>query len=383
MRTCKILITILTCLSVACVEKTAETDSVFPPKPIEIAFNKNAVHHLFPVIKRSSIGIVYGRRWSIGNIKGKNICLDNFPAKEYGIPTSRALIQHNEDFLYIRSPKSIDLLDWKKKKLKTDFMDLSKGLGIGIDKAKIVDEKKGFALSLFRYDDEEMHFHYQFVLDDIFNKKRLKELPIPPHLSPLAAFFTPSYIFYYYRTVDSISPWMALDNNLDTISHPLVSLLNSSFMDSLFFIEHEAMLVSEEQQHALILAKNRQTRQEAMYLAQWHDKPEIHKIPFDTAIIAGERSLLSDCSLNTMSPSGKWCFFKVDGYRQGIPDGYFLIYLDPAISTGSSQPISLNDIDNIEYASWMTSPEGLVLYGKGKFLYYDLSIFDQHSFTGG
>jgi hypothetical protein len=385
MRTIAILTALLSGFFVLCAEKPAGSSSRFPPEPVEIIFGNKAVHHIFPVVRRNSIGIVYGRRWAIGTIKWSRIWLDNFPQNKYGIPTSRALRQCSENFLYVRSPKSIDCLDWNKKKMIFDFMDESRSMqyAIGIVKSKITDYNKVTALSLFYYEGEDGNPHYQFVLDDIFNKKRLKELPIPPHLSPLAAFFTPSYIFYYYRTVDSISPWMALDNNLDTISHPLASLLNSSFMDSLFFIGHEAMLVSEEQQHALIPAKNRQTRQEALYLAQWRDKPGIHKIPFDTAIIAGERSLLSDCSLNIMSPSGKWCFFKVDGYRQGIPDGYFLIYLDPAISAGSSQPIRLNDIENIEYASWMTSPEGLVLYGKGKFLYYDLSIFDQHSFTGG
>jgi hypothetical protein len=383
MRSYKIVVIIAACFLAACSQKTPNPAVGFPQKPVEIVFAKDAIHHLFPVIKDKSIGIVYGHRWSIGTIRGYHIKLDNFPEKYINFTTAKAIPQSDNNRIYIKTNRSIYTLDWKSKKITSNFEDNTRGIKIYIEKSKKVKSDDRLIISLFEYFDEDGNPHYQFVLDDIFNKKRLKELPIPPHLSPLAVFFTPSYIFYYYRTVDSISPWMALDNNLDTISHPLVSLLNSSFMDSFFFIGHENMLVSEEQQHALILAKNRQTKQEAMYLAQWHDKSEIHKIPFDTAIIAGERSLLSDCSLNTMSPSGKWCFFKVDGYRQGIPDGYFLIYLDPAISTGASQPIRLNDIDNIEYASWMTNPEGLVLYGKGKFLYYDLSKVDAGSFFGG
>ncbi|MBN1127530.1 MAG: hypothetical protein JXA71_00985 [Chitinispirillaceae bacterium] len=380
MRTDTVITAVLLCMLAACSQKPKEEAKEFSLEPVVVGFEKGPVHHLFPVVRSNSIGLVYGRQWAIGTFDGHRIQLEIFPQKEFSSPLSKALPQAIPDKLFIKGGKGFFYLDWKKKKTTADFIDKSKGLGVGIDKAKVINEKNGLILSIFRYDNESMLFHHQFVIDDIFNKQRLKELPIPPHLSPLAAYFTPSYVFYHYRTVDFSSPWMALDNNLDTVSHPLVDLLNGAVADSILLVRHDNMLVSEERKYALIFSKNPKAKRETIYLAEWHDTPCIREVAFDTAIIAGDKNLVTGCDLNTMSPSGKWCFFTVDGYRAWIQDSYFLIYCDPEQPEGCSRPMPLAIQDDIEYASWMTDPEGLVLFGKGRFLYYDLSRFDPHSY---
>jgi hypothetical protein len=75
-----------------------------------------------------------------------------------------------------------------------------------------------------------------------------------------------------------------------------------------------------------------------------------------------------------MSPSGKWAYFAIDGGDR-LPDTHYLIYLDPALPSGFLPPFKLLIEGEVDVASWMTTPEGLVLYKGNELLYYDLSKF--------
>jgi hypothetical protein len=346
--------------------------SVFPPKPIEIPFAKDFIFHLFPVVREHSIGIVYGERWAIVKIINDKIHFDDFPENEFSISSAWALPQKDEEFLFVRTPKSVDLLNWKHKRHAGYFMDISKSISIGIQISKVLDYVNGLVLSKFNYYDKQHESHYFFVIDDIVNKKRLKDFPIPEDYAiEFPVYFTPSYIIYRhnYKT-----PWRALDNDLNPTTHPLVDLLNKDQSNSVFSVLNDNMLVSEEFKHAFIVSYNQVVKKDMLYLASWYGDPKIVPIVWDTTGL-GPRRLLTMPMRNTMSPSGKWVYFATKG-EWGVPATHYIIYLDPKLPNGYLPPFKLDIEGDVTCASWMTTPEGLVLYMSSKLLYFDLSHFD-------
>jgi hypothetical protein len=355
-----------------CKEKKMVDYSVFPPKPIEIPFTKDLIIHMFPVVREYSIGLVYGERWAIAKISNSDIHLDNFPEDEYSIPLGKALPQKDEEFLFISGPKSVDLLNWKYKRHAGNFMDISKSIGIGIKRSKVLEYKNGIVLSEFYYDDDRMDFHFSFVIDDVIHKKRLKDFAIPNDFTnEFPVYFTPSYIIFRYNYK---TPWRALDNDLNPTTHPLVDLLNKDQSNSVFAVLNDNMLVSEELKHAFIVSYNQVVKKDMLYLASWYGDPKVVPIAWDTAGL-GKRRLLTTPMRNTMSPSGKWAYFATKG-EWGLPATHYIIYLDPALPNGYLPPFKLGIEGDVTCASWMTKPEGLVLYMNSKLLYFDLSHFD-------
>jgi hypothetical protein len=66
---------------------------------------------------------------------------------------------------------------------------------------------------------------YFFVIDDIINKKRLKEIPLINPERDFSLFFTPSFVFFHCNEQE---PWMVLDNNLQETTHPFIDLLKKN-----------------------------------------------------------------------------------------------------------------------------------------------------------
>jgi len=345
--------------------------------PLAIPFTYNTINHLFPVVRERSVGIVYGETWAIGTINENKIKVDVFPEEKFSIPTAKAIAQHNNETLYVKGDKSVFILNWKDKELSASFSDISKSISVGLDISKVIDRQNGIVLSLYNYDDEEMNSHYSFVIDDIANKKRLKEYSLPGFDQGMPAYFTPSFIVF---RPDWNSRWKVLDNSLNETSYPLVDLLNRDLSDSVIAICNDNMFISEEEKHALIITYSKAFNKDMLYLARWYDDPEIIPIPIDSAATAGERRLIKSPNCNTMSPSGKWVYFATNG-GEHLEDTHYLVYLDPTLPNGFLPPFKLGIEGNVEQASWMTTPEGLVLYKDDSLLYFDLSNFKPQDYA--
>jgi hypothetical protein len=363
-------------LPLACKEQKMTDNSIFPPSPIMIPFMKGHITHIFPVLKENCIGLVCGEQWAIATIKNDDISLDIFPEKEYSIPVSRALPQKNPGFLYTRNTKGIDLLDLISKKEVASFIDVSKSIVINVPKSKIVDYEHSIAISVFEYFDSDRNDIYQFVKDDILNKKRLKEVPITDQADQFPVYFTPSYTIY--RKNWKVK-WCALDNDLNETKHPLIDLLNKDLTDSVFAVVNDNMFISEEQKHALILTYSKAVDKDMLYLATWYGEPKVIPIPVDSSMIASGRRLVKSPNCNMISPSGKWVYFATEGGDR-MDDTHYLIYLDPSLPNGYLPPFKLPIDGEIDVASWMTTPEGLVLYKDNNLLYFDLSKFNVKEF---
>jgi hypothetical protein len=357
----------------SCKEKNKMEDfSIFPPTSIVIPFHKDEIVHLFPVLRMNSIGLVYDEQWAIATINGENIHLERFPEGEFNSSSAKGLIQKDPELLYVRGNRILFLLNWRQKKVSADFYDISKSVGIGLGVSKIVDYEKGIALSVFNYDGKDQSIHFSFVLDDILNKKRLKEVPISDdYARQFPVYFTPSFVFYRlnYKT-----PWIALDNDINSVKHPLVDLLNKDPSDSVFAVLHDNMLISEELKHAFIASYSQAAQKDMLFLATWYGDPKVQPIVMDTSAI-GPRRLVLESGGNTMSPSGKWVYFSATSEGK-LPNTHFIVYLDTALPNGYLPPFKLGIEGKVTCAGWMTNPEGLVLYMDAKLWYYDLSHFD-------
>jgi hypothetical protein len=166
-----------------------------------------------------------------------------------------------------------------------------------------------------------------------------------------------------------------LDNELNQTKYPLVDLLNKDTSDSVFAVLDDNMYISEELRHAFIISYSKAVKKDMLFLARWYADPEVIPIPIDSTATSGGQRLLKTPNNNTLSPSGKWVYFAADGgnYHK---DTHYLIYLDPKLPTGFLPPFKLDLEGNVDQASWITAPEGLVLYFNEQLLCFDLSHFD-------
>lgn len=355
-----------------------EDYSMFPPIPVVIPFHKDEIVHLFPVLRMNSVGLVYDEQWAIATLKGDDIHLDKFPEGEFNSSTAKGLLQKDPELLYVRGNRILFLLDWRQKRAIADFYDISKSVGIGLEVSKIIDYEKGIALSVFSYDGKDQSIHYSFVIDDIPNKKRHKEVPISDSYDrQFPVYFTPSYVFY---RLNYHTPWIALDNDLNAVKHPLIDLLNKDPSDSVFAVVHDNMLVSEELKHAFIVSYSKVANKDLPFLATWDGDPKVQPIIMASSEI-GPRRLVTESERNTMSPSGKWVYFSATSDGK-LPNTHYLVYLDPKLANGYLPPFKLGIEGKVTCAGWMTNPEGLVLYIDAKLWYFDLSHFDAGKFGG-
>jgi hypothetical protein len=189
---------------------------------------------------------------------------------------------------------------------------------------------------------------------------------------PIPVFFTPSATIYCENWE---SPWKAIDNDLNEISYPLAKILTEN--SKLVFPSTNSVLISDNFKQAIILATNRITEQQSLFLASWYHDPVLSPIPLASSAFQGRHPVAEK---STLSPSGKWAYFKADGDNPSIPTGNFLIYLDPALPSGYLPPFYLGFDGEIEAATWMTNPEGLVVFIDGRLFYWDLSQFKAEDF---
>jgi hypothetical protein len=345
--------------------------------PVAVSFYKGEINHLFPVIQKNSIGIVFGEEIAIAKIKRDELDLDVFPENDdYSALNAHSIGQLGEDTLFLKGNRYYFMLDFNSKKVIRNFCDQSKSIDVNLETSKIINFPKGIALSLFYYsrdDVSDMVAHYFFVIDDIINKKRLKEIPLPYFVSPLPVYFTPSCVFYRIRTAQMSEPWRVLDNNLDTIGHPLCTLLNESAF--IFSVAADRMEISENFKHALIVAHNKPLKKDMLFLATWYGDLKVQPIIIDSTLL-GERRLVSFTQNNTMSPSGHWVYFCAQAGKNLEEDSHFLIYLDPRLPNGYLPPIRLGYEGRVTCSGWVKDPEQLVLYVNNQLLFYNLSQFN-------
>jgi hypothetical protein len=215
---------------------------------------------------------------------------------------------------------------------------------------------------------------FSLVIEDLAKKKRLKSIPVcsisgqykkqdrgflssPPDLA-----FGDTFTIYREQAG---YPWLAVNNGLDPIDHPLQKILNDSpqyFKDSPF-----TFFISAAAKQALVITRPPALKKNQLILIQWDKAPAIIPVPESAT-----DGLLPNDYRFTLSPSGRWAYFPCG---ENAENAQYVMYLDPALPTGFLGPFYLGFSALIERATWVTNPEGLLLLCKGKLYYWDLSQF--------
>jgi hypothetical protein len=340
----------------------------FPTKPIAIPFQKT-ISNAFPVLSQQSIGLEIDEQMAIGLLSDNKVKLNKFPIDKFKGGAAVYLPQLRENQLFVHQNRGICILNLEKKTV-IDYIAEYPTMDACFKYVSVADYDKKMALTLFQFfdlDPTALKPNYAFTIEDIGNGKRIKEFQLekPSTLIPVL-FTSKSAIFRENHQ----APWKVLDANLSESSHPFANILNNNI--KLTLPESKEAYISDVLKQAFIITTNIPTGKNMLFLASWHHDPTLFPIPLTGPQFQG-RSPTANKS--TLSPSGKWAYFKADGDNPSIATGNFLIYLDPALPTGYLPPFYLGFDGEIQAVTWMTNPEGLVIFIDNRLFYWDLSHF--------
>jgi hypothetical protein len=389
----------LTFIAVACLSCTVGTQGVkkmekeiWPVNPVEINF-KDRIISIFPVVLNNSFGMVAGKpdheTLRIGIISGKKIEENVFPRDAFEVADETGTCFGGDcREMYMSSRRILSVVDWTSKKLIIDYWGVGKVLQNTYQKTKLINEESKKVITVFSpfYNQdysEILNGSSSLTIDDLKNKKRIKAIPISSESGdfkindksdfgrdPLVS-FGPSYVIYRenheYR-------WLAVNNDLEYIEHPLKDTLNE--YKEYFGTDFVSMEISPDQPCAIAIGQREIGRSHFVAIIQWNKAPAI--MPVGLSLQQGE-----DIEYNSLllSPSGRWVYFNTTGGPVG--SRHFLLYIDLSLPGGCLPPFELNVERYDNKATWITKPEGFVMQAGDKMLYWDLSKFDARSFIGG
>jgi hypothetical protein len=220
------------------------------------------------------------------------------------------------------------------------------------------------------------------TLEDLVNKKRIKAIPIcseskayltekrsdfrtPPNVS-----FGSNYIIF--REGEKYK-WLCVNNSLEYIKHPLCDTLNAYNED--FGSPYVSLEISPTEPYAVAICQKAHGNNFPAVI-QWNKAPAVMPV----AVTLGKEQYIENSSLQ-LSPSGRWAYFYITGYPGAR---HYLLYIDTSLPGGCLPPfdlqVKIGEDDDFAKATWMTSPEGLVMKVGGKLMYWDLSKFNANDF---
>jgi hypothetical protein len=368
--------------------KKAVDTSKFPFNPVVIKTD-GYVTSLFPVPHEKSIGMISGKpdneTLRIGLLQNQDIKYEEMPRSIFKAVDEIGTCFDGCDKMYMHQQKILSIVNWKNKKLETEYLGVGNVLENEYLHTWLINNDKKKVLTVFcpNYDSSYrsiINLSWSFTIENLADKKREKSIPInissnrynqPDFIAqePDVFFLNSSVIYRESEKYD----WHAIDIQLNPINHPLSTFLN----------DHQEltrppfnMCVDGKNKRGVIIANNPLLKKTGITIIDWSKEPAMAPVIFPTGSKA-----VPDNSHMTMSPSGKWVFFTATippHSREG-----FLLYIDPALPSGYFQPLSMNLLkEDVRKVSWITNPEGLMVYTGEKFLYWDLSAFDPSALTG-
>jgi hypothetical protein len=357
----------------------------WPVNPIEINF-KDRIISIFPVLLNHSFGMVAGKpdheSLRIGMIAGNKVKENVVPRGAFEVADETGTcIGENCTEMYMSSRRILSVVDWASKKLVIDYWGVGDVLQNTYLKTKIIsgDEKKVLTIMVPFYNstyDTAVNGTASLTIDDLIQKKRVKSIPISTEsgkykeidrtlfgTDPTFA-FGPTYVIYResyeYR-------WLAVNNDLDYIEHPLKDTLNE--YKEYFGTDLVSMEISPDQPCAIAICQREIGKSHFVAIIQWNKAPAV--MPVGLSLHKDE-----DIEYNSLilSPSGRWAYFNTSGGPVG--SRHFLLYIDLSLPGGCLPPFELNVEGFDNKATWITKPEGFVMQVGDKMLYWDLSKFD-------
>ncbi|MBN1757522.1 MAG: hypothetical protein JW863_04355 [Chitinispirillaceae bacterium] len=356
---------------------------------------KNTVWSVYPLPEENRFGMIAGKKEddatvSIVTIKKDRLDIDEIPRSAFEPASERGEKAINSSSLFLLGNRIITILDIRGKKEVCSYWGVGNVLNNYYEKSKVVDFERQLILTLFRpqYDDsfkQVINNSYVLTIENLKDSARVKQIPVATLSgdyktstkgdlpSPPQLFFGST--FTVYRESPSYD-WLCVDNNLEPIEHPLCTILNDDkalFFSETFFL-FDMAICEPKKIAALIYRKERTAR---ILLIAWDREQPVIPVPIEfkppVAPVFNHFSL---------SPSGTWLYFEGETGVHDEYSGSYLVYLDPTLPNIAFPPIKIDLAQSAEHLTWMTVPEGLIVYTNKKFHYWDLSQFDPEKNKG-
>ena len=346
--------------------------------PIVIPFSP-AVVQAYPIHRQHSVGVEIFKSQlvtplSLLSITDNNkIKLEQFPLNEYDGGAHGIVPQNNPLLLALRTKYGITVLDLEKKKKVVEYDTwLTKDLLAGLFQSKMVDSKKMLAISDIdpSADTDGLAYRglHSLVLQDLLLNKTISRVIVgytykgetPP------VFFASDVIIYKKDRENRDEPWKTLDNSLRPVEHQVGKILDEQCKSQYIF----DMAISAVHKCAVASCYDETAQRSTLRFLSWQTNTVL-EIPLHFHHVAQETRLM-------LSPSEKWVCVTAcpDDHERNC---YFaLIYLDPSLPDGFCKPIVFSPKNDRDIITWMTEPEGLVIFSEGHLSWWDLSKFDPH-----
>ena len=359
-------------------DRKMDSINILPVKSCKIDFHK-IVYSIFPLISPQTFGLICCNKGDepllyIVTLHNSKLELNVFGDKKFEPYDDMGLNQCNQRELILNGRRILTHLDLEKEKMSVEYWGVGDVLLNNYQKAKVIDSDKKLVLTVFDplYDEKYEHVinnTYVLTIEDLINKKRIKQIPIST-LSGEYKSATNSDLgcipdvffgddFTIYRENERYN-WLCVDNSLNQIEHPLLKLLNDN--GALFLNRTTSLVISQKNGYAVALYSS--GKQNSLSVLAWNNQPSIIPVNLKTNILPSGYDY-------SMSPSGHWVFFET-----GKNSGNYLIYLDNKLPGCHLPPMRLDYDGYVEKVTWITSPEGLVVYNDHAFHYWNLADFD-------
>jgi hypothetical protein len=384
---CQFLLNGLFCLS--CVAGTKGEEKMeaeyWPAKQVVIDFNEG-VMSLFPIPMEHSFGMIAGKddheTLRITSIKGTHLHENIFPRKAFDPYDETGYCIGDCKEMYLSGRRILNVIDWNSKKSINEYWGIGDVLQNTYQKTKLVDSQNKIVLTVFSpfYNENFTRIinnTSSLTLEDIVNKKRIKSIPITTEsggytiksrsfgMEPTVTFGTN---FVIYRENVKYK-WLCVNCALEYIDHPLKDTLNA--YTEFFGTDLISLEISPTQPYAAAICQKAH-KKHTPAIIQWNKAPAIMPVS-----IPLEKEQDIEPSSLQLSPSGRWAYFYATGYPGGR---HYLLYIDTALPGGCLPPFDLKVESEDHKATWITNPEGFVLWNGYKFIYWDLSKFDATHF---
>ena len=390
MRISNILFTILL-IVVMNVEGKKQMDTSLGLPKVTIPF-KQYLYSLFPLPDEGTFGMIAGKNDDATTVRIVTIEKDRFHENEIPRSAFEPASQVGEKapgspYLFLLGNRNITILDIDRKKEVKSYWGVGNVLYNTYTKAKVIDFEKQLVLTLFDpYYDEtyKNHINNTFVLtiENIQEISRIKQVPISTlsgrykkrneNVPPPQLFFGST--FTVYRESPAYD-WLCVDNDLDPVEHPLRTILN----DNKALFSGKTMLLLDmkicEQQKLAAVIYRREVKPQLLLIKWDRDRPVI-PVPVKEPVTPSFKNF-------SLSPSGKWLYFEGTAGVHDIYCGSYLAYLDPTLPNIAFPPVKIDMAQSPEQLTWITSPEGLLVFSEKAFHYWDLSKFDSAAVKGG
>jgi hypothetical protein len=338
--------------------------------PVVLSFS-HRVFHAYPVPLKRAVGVeasMFGvfPLWvvpelvsplSILSFGPMNILWESrFPKRRWDGSALEGIPSFSGPMLALREKYGYTVLDLAKKKKVAEITESPRSDVVAyVHKAVMVDNAHLLVVSLLSPSPDSAGELdpglFSIVLKDLAADRELKRVTVGYKLSTEdpPVFFSPEVMIYKADRSEYDRPWLSLDKSLNPVRHPLARMLDEHLAKTYIF----DMVISSRYQWALACCWDDAQEKYFLWLGSWKTGKS-RRISFSFKDISIETKLM-------LSPSEKWVHFSPVVGDKPEDARHALVYVDSA-GTSPLDPVVIANRESGDIVTWMTDPEGLVVF---------------------